>query len=221
MGRGTLGLGRVLNSDLFAQSGFRRRRDAPAILTIDFRKASSDCGGAALRLWVTGRGIGSIQRSRRGGRFSLLHSSTVSSPLLTGPVGRVPTGRLSKGGSGGLRVWRFHHQRSLNCHTRWGLVTPTVVPSSQLPQRRFGMKCCATTREGKPCSIDADRIHDTYGYCHVHDPEGLFRDQQKARREERKVLRESRRSPKPSRPIAPTPGMDAPLTIGPDAGRGR
>lgn len=42
--------------------------------------------------------------------------------------------------------------------------------------------CCATTRKGFPCLIDADRLHRGQWYCHLHDPDGLYRQQVVARR---------------------------------------
>lgn len=35
------------------------------------------------------------------------------------------------------------------------------------------IKCPCLTKKGKPCPINADRIHDGKPICHVHDPNGL------------------------------------------------
>ncbi len=38
-------------------------------------------------------------------------------------------------------------------------------------------RCCATTKKGKPCPIQADRLTDGKPYCHIHDPLGTFQQQ--------------------------------------------
>ena len=43
-------------------------------------------------------------------------------------------------------------------------------------------KCVALTEKKKPCSVNADRVRGGKDFCHVHDPEGVFRAQQEAKR---------------------------------------
>lgn len=38
--------------------------------------------------------------------------------------------------------------------------------------------CSAKTTKGDPCSIHADRYHNGKTYCHVHDPDGVYQQQQ-------------------------------------------
>lgn len=44
-------------------------------------------------------------------------------------------------------------------------------------------RCSATTkgRKAHPCPIPADRCRGESWYCHVHDPEGTFRQQMEER----------------------------------------
>lgn len=37
--------------------------------------------------------------------------------------------------------------------------------------------CSARTRKGAPCPINADRIRNGAPYCHVHDPQGVYQQQ--------------------------------------------
>lgn len=46
------------------------------------------------------------------------------------------------------------------------------------PDRR---RCMATTRQGRPCPTMAHHTHGKMWYCHVHHPNGKFRQQQVAR----------------------------------------
>ena len=54
------------------------------------------------------------------------------------------------------------------------------------------MRCSSTTRKGKQCPIDADRLRDGEWFCHVHDPLGLFRQQQQANWQDRKGPRKNK-----------------------------
>jgi hypothetical protein len=42
--------------------------------------------------------------------------------------------------------------------------------------------CCCSTRKGLPCPIDADREREGAWYCHIHDPQGTFRQQHPKRK---------------------------------------
>ncbi len=42
--------------------------------------------------------------------------------------------------------------------------------------------CEATTKRGKPCSLDGDRLVGGKWLCHVHEPGGVLRCQQAAKR---------------------------------------
>ena len=53
--------------------------------------------------------------------------------------------------------------------------------------------CETITRKGKPCPIEADRVREGVWYCHVHDPEGLYRLQVKANAADDRIDRQERR----------------------------
>lgn len=48
-------------------------------------------------------------------------------------------------------------------------------------------QCTMRTKKQRPCPINADRLHLGNWYCHVHDPEGLFQQQARAKRVHRKT----------------------------------
>jgi hypothetical protein len=45
------------------------------------------------------------------------------------------------------------------------------------------MQCSATTTKGLDCPIHADRVRNGKWFCHVHDPEGLYQQQCRDKRE--------------------------------------
>lgn len=49
--------------------------------------------------------------------------------------------------------------------------------------------CAAVTKKRRPCSIDADRVRDGVWLCHVHDPQGLFRQNVVGKREREAPMR--------------------------------
>lgn len=58
-------------------------------------------------------------------------------------------------------------------------------------------QCCATTRKGTPCPIEADRKTGGKSYCHVHDPSGKFKQKL---RDKRAKKRRERQAPKLTTP---------------------
>lgn len=63
------------------------------------------------------------------------------------------------------------------------------------------VRCSATTNEGKPCPLHADRQRDGTWYCHVHDPDGVCqRNLRDMRRIGRDECSQGKAVPEPSLP---------------------
>jgi hypothetical protein len=95
-------------------------------------------------------------------------------------------------------------------------------------------QCEAITKAGRCCPNKTEHTFEGHWLCHIHHPRLTFHQQVVARRMEKhhavghpppKPKPQTRRRTGPplnverDRPSLETPGLDAPLTLGPDAGR--
>jgi hypothetical protein len=46
------------------------------------------------------------------------------------------------------------------------------------PQEKVHQQCSCLTKKKRPCQFFADRLRNGVPYCHIHDPDGTFQQQQ-------------------------------------------